>query len=390
MGWLHTLALFPHGAGMDCVIRTYKDLVADDQLAALRLMQGFGNKSVEAGHALWQLSRQATSIPAVRDRIAAIGRDGGLECIAALRTDPSAREFVAAFESFLTDYGWRADLFELAQPTWAEDPSIPLCQIRTYMEMPDTDPTAEQHRLAADREEARREALSRLSSKDAEKLHDVLDMARHVVSLQEDHNFYIDQRCAYSARRPILAAGRRLVSKRQLIEPNDVFYLNGVELLSALRGEFRDAQSVADRARAEMTRWSQIDPPPWIGAPPAENVPAASAPMREAGPEELTGNGASVGVARGPARILMSLAEAGRFRPGDVLVARTTMPAWTPLFEPACAVVTETGGMLSHAAVVAREYGIPAVLNVTEATRKIRDGQLLEVDGSHGIVRIVS
>jgi pyruvate,water dikinase len=85
----------------------------------------------------------------------------------------------------------------------------------------------------------------------------------------------------------------------------------------------------------------------------------------------------------------MQLSEGHRLQPGDVLVARTTMPAWTPFFAVASAVITETGGVLSHAAVVAREYGIPAVLNVTDAARIIRDGQLIEVDGSAGVVRML-
>ena len=88
--------------------------------------------------------------------------------------------------------------------------------------------------------------------------------------------------------------------------------------------------------------------------------------------------------------MLLSLAEAERLQPGDVLVARTTMPAWTPLFAVASALVTEVGGMLSHAAVTAREYGLPAVLGVPDATKRIRDGQLVEVDGAEGLVRIIS
>jgi len=325
----------------------------------------------------------------VRERVARVDGTNAGETMAALQRDSTAAPFVEAFASFLDDYGWRTDLFELSQPAWAEDPSIPLCQMRSLLEIPNYDPDAEQQRLAAEREQARAEAFAKLSQKDAQRLGNVLDMARHVVSLQEDHNFYIDQRCAFAPRRAILAAGRRLVSKKQLADANDVFYLTGPELLAALRGELRDAQSAADRAKAEMERWSKIKPPPSIGAPPVEEAVTPPGALHSDGPSELKGNGASAGVARGPARVLMTLAEAERLRPGDVLVARTTMPAWTPLFAAACAVVTETGGVLSHAAVVAREYGIPAVLGVTDATRLIKDGQLVEVDGSSGLVRII-
>jgi pyruvate,water dikinase len=389
MGRLHTLALFPHGAGMRYLIDTYKDLIGDDELAAVRLMQGYGNKSVEAGRALWQLSRQAASVPAVRDRVLQVDRATAGERMLALEREPAAQPFIDAFSAFLNEFGWRSDLFELAQPTWAEDPQIPLCQLRAYLEMPDYDPAAEQHRLVAQREEAIAGTMARLSSPDAERLRDVLDMARQVVSLQEDHNFYIDQRATFSARRLVLATGRRLVSNGALADVNDVFYLSGVELLSALRGELRDAQSIANRTKSEMHHWATVTPPQTIGAPPAphENAPSA---LNDHDPKELHGNGASAGIARGPARVLMSLADADRLRPGDVLVARTTMPAWTPLFAAACALVTETGGVLSHAAVVAREYGIPAVLNVAGATRLLRDGQLVEVNGDQGTVRLIS
>jgi pyruvate,water dikinase len=386
-GHLHTLALFPHGAGLRYLIKTHKELTGnDDELAALRLVQGYGNKSTEANRALWQLGRMVAANPAVCDRILRVDRATAGECMAALRGEPGAQAFLDAFASFLDDYGWRTDLFELAQPTWAEDPAIPLCQMRAYLEMPDYDPDAEQQRLVAQREEAIAETLARLSPADAGRLRELLDMARHVVSLQEDHNFYIDQRCAFSPRRAILAAARRLVANGQLADANDVFYLTGVELLAALRGELRDAQSIADRTRSEMERWSKVTPPAWVGAVPA--MDAAPAAVLHEAKDTLTGTGASAGVARGPARVLMSLAEADRFRPGDVLVARTTMPAWTPLFAAAAAVITETGGMLGHAAVVAREYGIPAVLNVKHATTLLKDGQLIEVDGANGTVRV--
>jgi pyruvate,water dikinase len=92
---------------------------------------------------------------------------------------------------------------------------------------------------------------------------------------------------------------------------------------------------------------------------------------------------------RGRARIIRSLAEAGALRTGEVLVARTTAPPWTPLFATAAAVVTDTGGVLSHSAVVAREYGIPAVVGTLAATQLLRDGQLLEVDGNAGTVTVI-
>jgi len=106
-------------------------------------------------------------------------------------------------------------------------------------------------------------------------------------------------------------------------------------------------------------------------------------------PTVLRGNAASPGAVRGPARVIRRLSDASKLRPGDILVTETTAPPWTPMFAIAAAVVTDTGGILSHCAVVAREYGIPAVLGADGASRTIRDGQTIEVDGDAGLVRIV-
>ena len=389
MGHLHTRALFPHWVGMRHLINTYKELTGhDDELAALRLVQGYGSKSVDAGVALWRLSRLAASVPAVIDTL--LSRLDTPATIAALDREPAARPFLDAFSQFLDEFGWRSDLFELATPTWAEDPTIPLHQLRGYLDLPDYDPATEQQRLAADREDAIQATLAGLAPEARAQLQAVLDVVKGAVNLQEDHNYYIDQRCAFSPRRLVLAAARRLVANGALAEANDVFYLRPAELVGALRDGATPLHATVDGRKAEMQRWAAIEPPPWIGAPPADSESESPAAMGGHGSKELRSNGASAGVARGPARVLMSLAEADRFRPGDVLVARTTMPAWTPLFAPAAAIITESGGVLSHAAVTAREYATPAVLNVVDATRLIRDGQLVEVDGSAGIVRLLS
>jgi pyruvate,water dikinase len=104
----------------------------------------------------------------------------------------------------------------------------------------------------------------------------------------------------------------------------------------------------------------------------------------------LRGVGASAGLARGTARVILRLADATRLRPGDVLVTASTSPAWTPLFAQVAAVVTEVGGVLGHCGIVAREYRIPAVVGAAGATTRLRDGQLVEVDGTAGSIRALA
>lgn len=122
-----------------------------------------------------------------------------------------------------------------------------------------------------------------------------------------------------------------------------------------------------------------------LGAPPI--------PIGQTGPSKnglLRGLAGSPGLVRGRARVIRSLAEMNKLQPGDILVAEATMPPWTPLFGIASAVVTDVGGILSHCAVVAREYQIPAVVGVGTATATIRDGQMVEVDGNNGVVRLLN
>jgi pyruvate,water dikinase len=369
-------------------------LVEEDELEAVRLVQGHGSKSVEAGNELWKLSALATSIPMVRQRLSQIASTSALQSLSQLEHEPDARPFLDAFAAYLEDYGWRSDLFELAEPTWAEDPTIPLCQLSAYMEMDGYDPLREQQRLGQERDEFIARTMARLEPEGRTRLQAVLEGATDLAPLQEDHNFYIDQRLAFMPRRLVLAIARRLVSAGMLDAPSDIFYLRVGEVRSALREETGDYRDIAARRREEMAGWAEESPPPTLGAPaPAsDGLPTGFGGSRQLPadqPNLLHGNASSAGIARGPARVLRNLGEVDRLKPGDVMVARTTMPAWTPLFAVACAIVVETGGVLSHPAVTAREYGIPAVLGVSDATRVLRDGQLLEVDGTRGTVRVL-
>jgi len=184
----------------------------------------------------------------------------------------------------------------------------------------------------------------------------------------------------------------------------DVFYLTADELLAENGGGA--ALSIPERVKerkAEMEYFSRVNPPPVLGTMPAfemtEGGPLIRAMLKSdmAVPtgisddsQALQGQAGSPGVVRGTAKVIPTLAEAGKLQPGDILVTKMTMPPWTPLFATAAAVVTDYGGVLSHCAVVAREYGIPAVVGTGRATKTFHDGQILEVNGDVGTVRVVT
>ena len=198
--------------------------------------------------------------------------------------------------------------------------------------------------------------------------------------------------------------GCRFAAAGVLADLHDVFLLTLNELReTAEQLPHVNLQAIVSTRKAEMEHARNIIPPPVLGVPPA-GPPPDDPLSRTVGkffgapptaPEEaedaliLRGGSGSPGSARGVARVIRSLADADVLRKGDILVAATTSPAWTPLFATVAAVVTDTGGVLSHSAVVAREYRIPAVVGTGVATARIADGELVEVDGDRGVVRII-
>jgi phosphohistidine swiveling domain-containing protein len=161
-------------------------------------------------------------------------------------------------------------------------------------------------------------------------------------------------------------------------DPSDVFYLSFDELLDPPA----DARSLVERRRAERERLRGIRLPLFFNA---HWEPETESPARLLPGDSLTGLAASQGVARGRVRVLRSAHDS--LEPDEILVAEVTDTGWTPLFSFVAAVVTDLGGMMSHAAVVAREYGVPSVVGTREATRRLADGQTVEVDGTTGVIR---
>src|SRR5688572_24768785 len=181
------------------------------------------------------------------------------------------------------------------------------------------------------------------------------------------------------ARRRLVRIGRGMREDGVVADADDVFFLTLPELVRlAKRNE--DVRDRIARRRATFTQYRDVRPPLVVTS---EGIPEPPAT------EALRGDPASPGVARGRARVVLDPARDGRLEAGEILVAPFTDPGWTPLFLRAAAVVTEVGGMLSHGAVVAREFGLPAVVNVTDATSLLRTGEMIEVDGTTGVVRRV-
>jgi phosphohistidine swiveling domain-containing protein len=369
-------------------------------LDALRLTQGFDNKTMEGDRALWRLSRAARSTPEVS---AILSQHAAGDVIPALEKSVASQQFLADLRAWLAQYGQRLNsAFALGEPGWIEDPTTAIQNLQAYAAMPDLRPEMEPAALTAEREKSVAEARAKLAGYPqpiVARFETLLKAAQVAAIVHEDHNFWIDQRLFYHVRRVILEFGRRLAQAGTLDAVNDVFYLTPDELQN---GRDLSLKRLVQQRKTEMEHFSHVTPPPMLGTAPAFEMTDGGSMVRalfkgELSPantsntemDKVKGLPGSAGRARGTARVIHSLAEAGKLQPGDVLVTVATEPPWTPLFATASAIVTDSGGVLSHSAVVAREYRIPAVVAAGNATTTFKDGQLIEVDGDAGTVQVV-
>jgi pyruvate,water dikinase len=301
-------------------------------------------------------------------------------------------------------YGHRTASWGLATRSFVEDPTPVMKVLKDYATRPDADsPERELERQAREREAAvagARERLRGYPRPIVAEFEAMLEAAQAGLALTEDHGFYIDAYAVSLVRDLLSEMGRRLVADGILDDPDDVLMLSYDELrVAALDLADTDSRAVVARRRAELAAFADVAAPKLLGTFPSGPRPDspltrmvskfATPPSPPSDPDTVSGFAGSAGRVTGVARVVRSLADAERVVPGEVLVAETTAPPWTPLFGTVAAVVTDTGGALSHCAVVAREYGIPAVVGTGVASTAIADGRVVEVDGDAGIVRLL-
>ncbi len=325
-------------------------------------------------------ARLSESRPPDLDEIAAV--DGG-------------SSFVEELRRFLAAHGHLGTMREdLSEPSWNEDPGPLLAELGRRLRAGDAPPV----RPATDRVELaeRRAAVVRtvLADRpdDLAAFESLVASAGAIGHLTEGHNYWIDRMCSDRLRRLSRRVGRRLVTDGVIDDPEDIVFLWRAEVSDLLRAPHDCRALVADRAEAHAAN-ERLRPPAKLGTvtPPDPNAkvdPFEGGRFAVQADGSLRGTGASAGVARGIARLVDGPDDFERVAPGDIVVAIASNPGWLPLFAIAGGFVTDTGGVLSHAAVVAREFGVPAVVGTREGTKRITDGSMIEIDGTTGLVRL--
>ena len=284
-------------------------------------------------------------------------------------------------EDFLEKHGHRSvGEFELAQPRWREDSAYVQQIIASFRSNPNANPTQHLQTQKSNREKAQRR-LARLPVNKAaafrKRINKALRLTQRYMPFRETAKFYLMLGYAL-IRKALLELDRRYQLN------GDVFYLVPDELNRLIEGE--DFQSVVAERKTTRSRLLKVELPDVIYSDILNRI---GEPQAIEAKDEIQGVGVSVGVSTGEAYVLRDAADAQIAGKNYILVCPSTDPGWTPLFLHAAALVMEYGGMLSHGAIVAREYGIPAVVNIPAATQRIQSGQRLRVDGSRGIVSIL-
>jgi len=300
------------------------------------------------------------------------------------------------FQAHLDRFGHTIYNLDFGSPVPADDPAPLLETFKLFLRGEGVDPHKRQIASAERREAATNAMRERFKGRRLKSFQKNLERAQKYAPLREDG--LSDVGLSYPLLRKMLREiGDRFVVSGVIETQDDIFWLTQEEVESGADSLDRNDNSedlsslVAQRKRVlEAAR--RVSPPmmlPQIKLFGKDIMALKSGGIRKKGGDHLKGVAASPGTVTAPACVLRGPQDFSKMKTGDVLVASLTTPAWTPLFARASAVVTDIGGPLSHGSIVAREYGIPAVLGTDEGTTRIQDGQMITVDGSTGIVSLL-
>jgi phosphoenolpyruvate synthase/pyruvate phosphate dikinase len=346
------------------------------------------NVTSEMGLALLDVADVIRPYP---DVVAFLEQVGDQDFLAELPALKGGREARDAIQAYLDKYGMRCvGEIDITRPRWSERPATLVPMILGNIK--NFEPGAGQRRFEEGRRQAgekEKELLTRLRAlpdgeREAGQAKQAIDLIRTFIGYREYPKYGMISRY-FVYKRALLDEAERLVQAHVLRDREDIFYLRFSELHDAIRTNHVDDQLI--RERADAFRSYQALTPPRVLTSDGEVV--AGTYRRDDIPAgALTGLPVSAGTVEGRARVILDMAEAD-LEAGDILVTAYTDPSWTPAFVAAKGLVTEVGGLMTHGAVIAREYGLPAVVGVQNATRLIRDGQRIRVHGTDGYVEIL-
>ncbi|HEY5528231.1 MAG TPA: PEP-utilizing enzyme [Thermoleophilia bacterium] len=377
-----------------------RDLLGIDHTNALfsKAMGGFDSMTMNFNREIWKLGARALEL-GLESTFS--GVDDGEALLQELQSSEAGKQWLHEYTEFLKVFGWRCDrMLDWSTPTWLEKPSLGLPAIKMAVATKGTSSINAKRELAEkERVEAEKGLLAQVSVDQRDWFEALMKAAQVAGYWSEDHNYYCDLYAAALGRWITREIGRRFAEASVIDDPEDIYFLIFEDIYRALipMGRVKLQERVAAR-KAEWEGYLALVPQMLVGDPAVMGLMAKKDPVmiaafalpnvREELKADLYGGGSAPGMVEGVARVIMTENELGTLQPGEILVAPGTSSQWTPAFEIIKGIVTDGGGALSHAVIVAREYGIPAVTGCQQATRKIKTGDKLRVDGDLGIVFI--
>jgi pyruvate,water dikinase len=395
--WMLNFAQFSATLNLRAVMERTRGTI--DEALLGRLQNSAKDRNWDSIAALWAMKNEARDDP---DLARAFTGETARDILAALERTERGRRFLAErVEPYQREYGWHAVWsHEFVFPSVREQKEPVLELVRGYIET-DYDYPATIAAVAADIEAASREILDGLEGDARAAMASANEINLRMAPLTPDHHFYIDQGANAHVRLVLIAIGRKLVAMGALDRPDDVIFMryNELRVFMADQTAF-DGRALVARRRAERERAYAIRPRDWVGtATPSQlafpylNLWGFPEKFERADlgvADRVEGLGGSPGVVEGIARVVLQEDQFDQVRKGDILVCQMTNPAWVVLFTKIAGLVTDAGGMASHPAVLAREFGIPAVIGSSVATRSIRTGDRVRVNGTAGDVQVLS
>jgi phosphohistidine swiveling domain-containing protein len=396
--WMLNFAQFSATMALNAAVERVRG-EADPELLG-RLQSSVEDRNWDSIEDLWRMKEEIKGDGELRRAFDASETAG--DVMTALEGSERGRRFLAErVRAHQQTFGYKAIWsHEFAFKTWVEDPAPVLEAVRGYLAT-DYDFPSNIQSVRDDLVKAQQEVLDGVEGEQRAELEAALQRSLSMNPLTPDHHFYIDQGTNARLRLAVIAIGRRLGRDGVLDDAEDVVFLhyNEVRRLLADQSAFDARELVSDR-RDEHEDAAERRPPSWVGTATEEALAFPYASLwgfpekfhagEPATTGEVKGLAASPGVVEGTARYVASLDEFDEVEQGEILVCRMTNPAWVVLFTKIRGLVTEAGGTVSHPAVVAREFGIPAVVGTTNAGERIRTGDRIRVNGTTGVVEILT
>lgn len=376
--------------GTEFALDKFLEEHGDGRFSTGLLLSGLPSPAFEANRSLWYIAETIRTKSSLFEDLVTIPPH---QWVVQLGTRPQGIDVAAMLDEHIRTYGHRIFTLDFVEPSEGEETEQLGRTLQSLVLRSDYDPEEAQLNLDSRRMEMLLEARRTFRVMRRLKFEWLHWRARFYYPNREAAMSHLGR--AWTVLRPFASElGRRFAERGTLTDPTDIYFLTADELGRAIRTHLADDVLPEYRALTQQRRQlresrKRLDPPMHIGKPPFWLKDRIEAEERERPPADmLTGSAVSPGTVTAPASLILSTDEFKSMRANTILVCPTTTPAWTQLFPQAVGLVTDIGGMLAHGSIVAREYGIPAVLGTRDATNKISDGQVITVDGNKGSVHL--